>query len=225
MATVGVVLSGCGYLDGAEIQESVLTLLALDRAKATVRCMAPDIDQMHVIDHLSGKETAERRNVRVEAARIARGSVEDIAAVRGEELDALVLPGGYGAAKNLSDYAVKGAACSVHPDVARLVREMLGARKPIGAICIAPAVLARILQDAGVSATLTIGNDAATARDIASTGNRHRPAPVTDIVVDRKNRIVTTPAYMLGPSIAPVAKGIEKAVKEVLEMVKRPGKR
>ncbi len=225
MATVGVILSGCGFLDGAEIQESVLTLLALGKAKATVRCMAPDVEQRHVVDHLTGRETAERRNVRAEAARIARGAVEDIAAVRGEELDALILPGGYGAAKNLSDYAVNGAQCRVHPEVSRLIREMLGARKPIGAICIAPVVLSRVLQDAGIHATLTIGNDQATARDIATMGNRHRPAPVTDIVVDRKNRIVTTPAYMLGPGIAPVATGIEKAVKEVLGMVKRPRKR
>jgi enhancing lycopene biosynthesis protein 2 len=220
MKKVGVVLAGCGYLDGAEIHEAVLTLLALDKAKAEVCCIAPNIEQMHVVNHLTNQTTEEKRNVLVEAARIARSNIVDIKSVNPEELDALIFPGGFGAAKNLSDYAVKSAECTVNPDVSALVLEMLKAKKPIGAICIAPAVLAKILGNSGIKATLTIGTDTATANDIEKMGCRHKKSAVTEIVIDRKNKIVSTPAYMLGTRIAYVAKGIEKLVKEVLAMVK-----
>ena len=225
MATVGVVLAGCGYLDGAEIQESVLTMLALDKARATIRCMAPDIDQLHVVDHLTGRQMNERRNVRVEAARIARGKIDDLAKVSADELDALIFPGGYGVAKNLCDYAAKGTSCDVHPDVTRLVRDMLQARKPIGVLCIAPVMMAKILQGAGIKSVLTIGTDETTAKHIETMGSTHKACPVNGIVVDRKNKIVSTPAYMLGPGVAQVAKGIEKAVREVLAMVRQSRKR
>ena len=220
MVKVGVILAGCGYLDGAEIQEAVLTLLALDKAKVETLCIAPDIEQMHVVNHLTGQPTEEKRNVFIEAARITRGKVTDIKMVKAEELDALIFPGGYGVAKNLCNYAVKGADCDVNLDIVTLVQNMVKAKKPLGVICIAPAMIAKIFSGMGIKATLTIGMDEATANDIEKMGCKHKKSPVTEIVIDRKNKIVTTPAYMLGPSIAPVAKGIDKLVKEVLKMVK-----
>jgi enhancing lycopene biosynthesis protein 2 len=213
---VGVVLSGCGYLDGAEIHESVCTLLALDRAGAEVHCFAPDVE-FEVVDHRTGEATGEKRNVLTESARIARGEIEDLAAARAADLDALILPGGFGAAKNLSDFAARGAGCAVDSHLSALLREMHAQGKPIAALCIAPAVLARALGEH--HPTLTIGNDAGTAAALETLGCTHRECPVTEHVVDRERKIVTTPAYMLGPSIAPVEQGIEKAVHEVLEMI------
>ncbi len=213
--TVGVILSGCGYLDGAEIHESVCALLALDRAGVAIKCYAPNV-AIEVVDHLSGKPTGEKRNALVESARIARGKIEDVAKAKAEALDAVVLPGGYGAAKALSDFAAKGAQCTVHPEVGRLLRDMHAAGKPIGAICIAPAVVARALGER--HPTLTIGNDAATAKALETMGCTHRDCPVTEFVVDRVHKIVSTPAYMLGPSIAHVQQGIDKAVQAVLAL-------
>lgn len=221
MKTVGVVLTGCGYLDGAEIHEAVLTLLALDKAKANIVCIAPNIDQMHVINHLTGQQTEERRNVLVESARIARGKIIDIKDAKSEHLDALIFPGGYGAAKNICSYAVKGVDCEVNLDTATLIQEMNKAKKPIGVICIAPAILAKILGGIGIKATITIGNDRTTANDIEKMGAKHKISSVSEVVIDRKNKIVSTPAYMLGPNIASVDKGINKLVKEVLALTKR----
>ena len=217
---VGVVLAGCGVYDGTEIHEAVLTLLALDRAGAEAVCTAPNAPQLHVIDHLTGEVTGESRNVLVESARIARGNVADLASVAGADVDALILPGGFGAAKNLCDFAVKGAACSVHPEVARLVREVHAQGKPIGAICIAPALIARLLG--GDHPRLTIGSDAGAAAAIEEMGCRHVACGTEGTVVDRERRIVTTPAYMLAGWIAETAVGIEKLVGEVLSMVVDP---
>lgn len=214
---VGVVLSGCGFQDGAEIHESVLTLLALDRAGAEVQCFAPDIDQTRVVNHLTGDEVEETRNVLVESARIARGAVRDLKEARVEDLDALVLPGGFGAALNLSDFAVHGPSGSVNEDLASLLRAMHAARKPIGAICIAPAVIARALGAEGP--TLTIGNDPGTAEAIQTCGAAHEECPVDAFVVDLEHRIVSTPAYMLGPGVKDVAAGIEQCIAEVLRLV------
>ena len=220
MARVGVLLSGCGVFDGAEIHEAVLTLLALDQRGATTVCCAPNIEAP-VIDHLTKEPTGERRNVLHEAARIARGQIRDLATVRAADLDALILPGGFGAAKNLSNFAEKGAACTVHPEVERVVGEFVTQHKPIGAICIAPATLARILGQRGVKAKVTIGNDKGTAQAIIACGCRHEEQPVTEIAVDTEHRIVSTPAYMLGPGPAAVYEGIRKLVDEVLAMVGR----
>jgi enhancing lycopene biosynthesis protein 2 len=214
---IGVILSGCGFKDGAEIHESVLTLLAIDRAGAEAVCFAPDIEQAKVVNHLTGEEVAETRNVLVESARIARGEIQDVAAANADDLDALILPGGFGAAMNLCDFAVKGSAAEVHPGVAALVRAIHAARKPIGAICIAPALIARVLGKDG-EPTLTIGNDPGTAGEIAACGATHEECAVDSFVVDTAQRIVTTPAYMLGPTIKHVAAGIERCVAEVLEM-------
>jgi enhancing lycopene biosynthesis protein 2 len=211
---IGVLLSGCGVFDGTEVQEAVLTLLFLDRAGATAMCLAPDVDQLQVIDHLSQQLADQRRNVLVESARIARGEIRDIRDVSAEDIDALIIPGGFGAAKNLSDFAVKGPDCQVHPEVRRLLVEMAGRAKPIGAMCIAPATVVRALSSR--SPRVTIGSDAGTAAGIETMGGRHAVCGVADICVDEKNRIVTTPAYMLGPGIKEVAEGIEKLVDQVL---------
>jgi enhancing lycopene biosynthesis protein 2 len=217
---IGVVLAGCGVYDGSEIHEAVITLLAIDRNGAAAVCMAPNIPQMHVVNHLSGEVAAgETRNVLVEAARIARGKIRDLATVSAADLDAVILPGGFGAAKNLCDFAVKGADCSVNPEVARLLREMVAARKPVAAVCIAPVVLSKVLGADQLPHQLTIGTDTGTAAALASMGSQHINCPVSDFVVDRANKIVSTPAYMLAGGIAEAAEGIEKSVKALLELI------
>jgi enhancing lycopene biosynthesis protein 2 len=214
---VGVILSGSGFLDGAEIQEATLTLLFLDRRGAKVTAMAPNVAQMHVVDHVKGQPTSgENRNVLAEAARITRGAIADVKTVKASDLDALILPGGYGAAKNLCTFATEGVKLQVNPDVERLVRDMAAAGKPIGFICISPVIAAKVLGSRKVK--LTIGNDPATAAALNALGAVHVDALVDQIVVDEKNKVVSTPAYMLGPSIAPVSAGIEKLVAAVLEM-------
>jgi enhancing lycopene biosynthesis protein 2 len=216
MARVGVVLAGCGVYDGAEIHEAALTLFFLDRAGADIVCMAPNVDQMDVVNHIKGEASGEKRNVLIESSRIARGNIKDMKDVRGGDLDALIFPGGFGAAKNLCNFAVKGPDCSVNPEVERLIKEMHGAKKPIGFICIAPAIAARVLG--AYSPQLTIGNDQGTAEAIEKMGAKHIVSNVDNIVVDAKNKVVSTPAYMLGPTISKVAMGIEKLVSEVLRL-------
>lgn len=217
---IGVLLSGSGVNDGSEIHESVITMLALDRAGAETLLMAPNIDQMHVINHYTGQEMDEFRNVLVESARIARGKIKDMAEVSGGDLDALIIPGGFGVAKNLSDYAMSGTECSINPDVYRLISEMIILKKPIGAICIAPTMMAKILAEQNQSATMTIGKDETTAKDIESMGSTHKECLVEEIVIDKENNIVTTPAYMDAKNISEVAEGIEKLVKQIILMVK-----
>lgn len=214
---IGVVLSGCGVRDGSEIHEAVLTLLAIDKYGAEAVCMAPDTD-FDEVNHLTMKETGAKRNVLVESARIARGNIKDIKNVKEADLDAVIFPGGFGAAKNLCDFAAKGAGATIQPEVARLVREMAGAGKPIGAICIAPALIAAALGRE-YAPKLTIGNDAGTAAAINQTGSRHVECPVREFVVDKKNKIVSTPAYMLAKSIGETADGIEKTVKALIDLI------
>jgi len=221
MAKLGVILSGCGVMDGSEIHEAVLTLLALDRAGATIHCLAPRAKQMHVVDHVTGEVIpGAERDVFQESARIARacneGTLVDLAEVRGGDYDAYFLPGGFGAAKNLSTFAVDGPQAKVQPEVQRVLREAHAAGKPICAVCIAPAILARLFGDEQV--TVTIGQDAATAKALESMGAKHMACPVDRFVVDEERRVVTSPAYMLGPSIRHVAAGIEKAVAATLAM-------
>ena len=214
---IGVVLSGCGVFDGSEIHEAVLTLLAIDKAGAEAVCLAPNMDQTDVINHLTNASMKEKRNVLVEAARIARGKIKDITSVSSKELDALIFPGGYGAAKNLCDFASKGKEATVHPDVAHLLSNMTQARKPIGAICIAPALLAAIYKGKK-KVRLTIGTDAQTAKHLTDMGAEHEACPVREFVVDHESRLVTTPAYMLAKRISEAAEGIEKLVKAVIEL-------
>jgi len=216
MPKVALILSGCGVQDGAEIHEAVLCLVALQKAGAEIVYCAPDMEFISV-NHLTGKP-AEKRNVLVEAARIARGDIRDIAKVSAKDVDAAVLPGGFGAAKNLCTFAVDGPACKVNEPTAKLLRDLKAAGKPIGAACIAPALIAKLFG-ADNHPELTIGSDAGTAKAIESLGAKHTTATAAQAVVDRKNRIVTTPAYMCAKNAAEAAPGIEAMVREVLALI------
>jgi len=214
--SIGVILSGCGYLDGAEIQESVLVLLALARHGTVVKVYAPDTTLVEM-DHLKMAPAGGERNVLKEAARIARSAVTDLANAKGTDHEGWVLPGGLGAAKNLSDFASKGASGSVNREVNRVVREAFAARIPVGACCIAPAVLALIGKGSSTKLKLTIGNDKETAKVISGMGHTHIDAAVTDIVVDSDRKVVTTPAYMYGDAgIDLVQAGIDKMIAQVV---------
>lgn len=217
---VAVILSGCGVFDGAEIHEATLTLLALDLCGARAVIAAPDRNQARVVNHLTQAEVpGEKRNVLIEAARIARGDIRRVSDLRVSEVDAAILPGGYGAALNLSNFASAGSDLEVEPTVAAFLREMWEARKPLAALCIAPPILAKVLKDAGVQgARLTIGNDPGTARAIAALGQTHVECKATECVVDETNRVVTTPAYMLATSIAELWQGVQATVKAVLDL-------
>ena len=216
MPNVCVLISGCGFLDGAEVHESVLSLLYLTQSGATYQVAAPHKQQMHVVNHHTGEVTeGETRMVHEEAARIARGAVLDLGDVDVSSFDALMIPGGFGAAKNLCDFAIKGSQATIDPAVAKLIQDFHQAQKPIGAVCIAPAVLALALK----KGTVTIGNDSGTAEEITKLGAQHENKKVTDAVVDAENQIVTAPAYMYGEAdIAQVAQGIEKTVKALVSL-------
>jgi len=214
---IGVILSGCGVYDGAEIHESVVTLLAIDRNGAEAVICAPDIDQLHVVNHLTGEvDEGATRNVLVESARIARGEIRDVTEVSADELDALILPGGFGAAKNLCNFAINGPDCEVEAGVAALVRAVHEQGKPVAAVCIAPALLAKVLGDEAPE--LTIGTDADTAGALAKMGAAHVDCLVTEFVVDRDRKLVSSPAYMLAQNISEAAEGIEKTVAALIEM-------
>lgn len=215
MKKIAVVLSGCGHLDGSEITESVSLLIALHQAGADVSCFAPDIE-IPVVDHLTHKPQGEKRRLLDEAARIARGHIQSLDKLKVSEFDALAFPGGYGAAKNLCNWAEKGARCDVLPDVKRVILDFHNASKPIGACCIAPVVLARVLGDKKI--TLTIGDDSETAMEIQKTGATHEECPVDDYITDRESKIVTTPAYMYGDAKPnEVFKGIFGLAHELVE--------
>jgi enhancing lycopene biosynthesis protein 2 len=214
---IGVVLSGCGVYDGAEIHESVITLLALDRLGAEAVICAPNRDQLHVVNHLTGEvDEGASRNVLVESARIARGEIRDVAEVSADELDGLMLPGGFGAAKNLCTFAVAGPDSEVDAGVADLVRAVHAQGKPVAAVCIAPALIAKVLGDTGPE--LTIGTDADTAAALSSMGAAHVDCPVREFVVDRDRKLISSPAYMLAGNISEAAEGIEKTVSALVEM-------
>jgi enhancing lycopene biosynthesis protein 2 len=211
---IAVVLAGCGNRDGSEIHEATLTLWAIHKNGAEFQCFAPDIPQHHVLNHITGKEMQETRNVLVESARIARGKIKDIKEFNETDFAALIFPGGAGAAKNLCTYAFDGPNCRVNDDVSRAIKAMHAAGKPIGALCIAPVLLARVLGPV----ELTIGQDQETAQDLAAIGARHTPSGHGGIVVDRTNRIVTTPCYMLHSRVDQIADGAENLVRAILEL-------
>ena len=220
MNKVGVVLSGCGHQDGSEIHEAVFTLHALEKADAEAIIMAPDMDQFHVINHLNGnEELSESRNILVESARIARGKVIDVASVSGHQLDALIFPGGTGMAKNIFDYSMAGINCTVISDVQRLVVEILEADKPLGAICIAPVMIAKVLEYLGRTGTVTGGFNVEINNDIKAMGINAVEVRAEEIVVDKENKIVTTPAYVDAKSMNESCTGIEKLVNKVLELI------
>lgn len=215
MKKVAVILSGSGVFDGAEIHESVLALHAIEKQGATWHCFAPNIDQLHVINHKTGEEMDETRNVLVESARIARGRIEDVAKLNVDDYDALLLPGGFGAAKNLTDFAIKGAECSINTHVASACRAFAQARKPAGYLCIAPTIIPMIYGQ-GVQAT--IGNDAATAAAFNTLGGQHVESLVDEVVFDKEHLVLSTPAYMLAENISQAAVGIEALVKKLIAL-------
>lgn len=212
---VAVILSGCGVQDGAEIHESVLTLLRLDQRGVEVQCFAPDIAQHDVINHLTGEKMPESRNVLVESARIARGAIKDIREANAEDFDALIMPGGFGVAKNLSNFAFEGVHCSLQPELLTLAEAFAESGKPIGLICISPALAAKIY---GPGVTCTIGNDPETAKAICKMGGNHTECAVDEIVEDTARKLVSTPAYMTAQSISEAAAGINKLVDRVIEL-------
>lgn len=213
---IAVVLSGCGHKDGAEITEAVSTLIALAEAGAEYRIFAPDIE-FAVNDPVTGQPTGATRNVMKEAARIARGNIADLKTLKAAEFDGIAFPGGFGAALHLCNWAKQGAACSVNPEAERVINDFYLSEKPIAAICIAPALIARVLGTKGV--TVTIGDDRETAAEIAKTGAHHESCAVEDFVTDRDHRVITTPAYMYGEAKpSQVFAGIKKAIRELVEM-------
>ncbi|MBI9068329.1 MAG: isoprenoid biosynthesis glyoxalase ElbB [Salinivirgaceae bacterium] len=209
-----IVLSGCGVFDGAEIHEATLTMLAIDKAGSTYQCFAPDIEQHHVINHITGEEMPEKRNVLIESARIARGKIKPLSEFKATDFDALVFPGGFGAAKNLSTLAFDGSNCKVNPEVENAVLEMAQANKAIGALCISPAVMVKILEGASV----TIGSDQGTIDAINAMGGSHEAKNHGEVTVDEKYNLVTTPCYMLGASISQIAEGAENVINTILKM-------
>ena len=219
MKEIGVVLSGCGAQDGSEIHEAVITLLSLDRAGAHAKIMAPDMDQLHVINHLSGKTMNSSRNSLIESSRIARGKIVPINTVKGEDIDAIIFPGGTGMAKNIFNYALVGKDFTIISDVERITIESLKLGKPIGAICIAPVMIAKVLQNMGINGTVTGGYNQQIIEDIEDMGINTKQVGAEDIVVDEVNKIISTPAYVEGKSIGEVATGITKLVDKVLELV------
>jgi enhancing lycopene biosynthesis protein 2 len=224
MTKVAVVLSGCGHKDGAEIREAVLTLFYLDEAGCEVRCFAPDQPQVDVVNHVTGKPAGESRNVLTESARIARGDISPLSQANAAEFDALVMPGGFGAAKNLSDFAVKGKNCGVNPDLKKLILDFHADQKPIGAICIAPAVLAAALAGK-VKAKLTIGDDKDVGGAIEAMGHIHVNCPTDSCVTDEAQLLASCSAYMRNDRLSLIAKGIEKCVGDVVRMAKARAKK
>ena len=212
---IGVVLSGCGNKDGAELHESVLTLWAIHKHGADYQCFAPDIPQHHVLNFITGVEMPESRNVLLESARIARGDILDLRKFQATALDAVIFPGGLGAVKNLSTYAFDGPDCQVNEEVARVIREMAAHQKPIGALCIAPVLVAKVLGDVEV----TVGDDQATATALQRMGARSKICAHGQIVIDRRRKVVTTPCYMLESRVDQIADGAENLVKAVLGLI------
>ncbi|WP_303922807.1 isoprenoid biosynthesis glyoxalase ElbB [Draconibacterium sediminis] len=214
MKNIAVVLAGNGVYDGAEIHEATLTLLAIAQQGAAYQCFAPDVDQAHVVNHISGEEMPETRNVLVEAARIARGNIKALSEYKAADYDAIIFPGGFGAAKNLCTFAFEGPDCKVNPDVEKAIKATVEAEKPVGALCISPAIIAKVLGDV----KLTIGQDKGTADALESLGATHVTTTHGEIVVDEKYKVITTPCYMLDATITQIADGASNAVAKLLEM-------
>ncbi len=207
-----VVLAGCGVYDGAEIHEAVMTLYAIDSSGCSYQVFAPNIDQHHVINHTNGSEMNEKRNVLVESARIARGKILPLNEFKPSDFDALIFPGGFGVAKNLCSFAFEGAKCTVLPAVEKAIKETHSLKKPIGALCISPVLLAKVLS----KGTLTIGHDAGTAQAIETLGGKHMATQHGEVAIDPENLLFTTPCYMLDAKITDIANGAKAIVDAML---------
>ncbi|MCD4744840.1 MAG: isoprenoid biosynthesis glyoxalase ElbB [Bacteroidales bacterium] len=215
MKKFAVILSGCGVYDGAEIHEATLSMLAIKKYGADYEIFAPDIQQHHVINHLTGEEMSEARNVLIESARIARGNIKALSEFKADEFDALILPGGFGVAKNFCNFAFKGTDCIVNEEVANAIKSMFDLNKPIGALCISPVVLAKVIGDI----ELTIGQDEGTADAVEKMGARHIKTYHGEVVTDKNKKIFTTPCYMLDANILQIAEGAENIVKAMIKFI------
>ena len=215
MKKFAVILAGCGVFDGAEIHEATLTLLAIMQQGGTYQIFAPDINQHHVVNHLTGKEMPEKRNVLVESARIARGKISPLKDFDAGEFDALIIPGGFGVAKNLCSFAFHGADCSVNSEVAGAIKDMHSKKKPIGALCISPVLLSKVLGDV----ELTIGSDLGTISGIEKMGSKHIKSTHGEVVYDKIHNIFTTPCYMLDASISQIEEGTANIIREMLKVM------
>lgn len=213
--TIGIVLSGSGSEDGSEIHESVLAMLAIDLLGAKYLCFAPDIPQTLVVNHLTNKPVQEKRNVLIESARIARGKINPLSDIDTRALDAVIFPGGFGAATNLSSFGTNGASYTVNADVERVIEEMVEQKKPIGALCIAPVLLAKTLG----KVTITIGQDKEIAEILSTFGTAHTNTKQREITIDYDHKIVTTPCYMLDSRISEVYDGITKLVQNIIKLI------
>ncbi|MFW5821419.1 MAG: isoprenoid biosynthesis glyoxalase ElbB [Bacteroidota bacterium] len=214
---IAIVLSGCGVFDGAEIHEATLSMYAIAKQGASYEIFAPDIEQHHVINHITGEEMNEKRNVLIESARIARGNIQSLDKFKAENFDALLFPGGFGAAKNLSSWAFDGPEATINPEVERSIKEMADAGKPIGALCISPVLPGKIFGEP----ELTIGQDKDTISALESLGVKHTETSHGEVVVDEKYKLVTTPCYMLDATIDQIGTGAENVVKKILEMIEK----
>jgi len=213
MKKIAIILSGSGVYDGSEIHEATLAMLSVMKQGAEYKLFAPDMLQHHVINHLTGEEMDETRNVLVESARIARGDISSLDKLSTSDFDAILFPGGFGAAKNLSDLAFKGSGCSVIADVERVIKSAFAEKKPIGALCISPAIIAKVLNGAKV----TIGQDENDANTVNGMGGKHISASHGEVVIDEKYNIASTPCYMLDANIVQIAEGADNVVRTILE--------
>jgi enhancing lycopene biosynthesis protein 2 len=209
-----VILAGCGHRDGAEIQESVLTLYAIARSDSSYEVFAPDVNQYHVINHYTGQPANETRNVLVESARIARGKIRPLSEFNANNFDILMFAGGFGVAKNLCTYAFDGADCTVNPEVKRAVTSMHSSGKPIGAICISPVILAKVLD----KVTITMGQDQDAIKNVKAMGAIHQTTDAREIVIDKENKVVTSPCYMLDSGIVDIAEGAMNTVNALVTL-------
>ncbi|MBX2843425.1 MAG: isoprenoid biosynthesis glyoxalase ElbB [Flammeovirgaceae bacterium] len=223
---IGVLLSGCGVYDGSEIHESVLTLLALDKLGAEVICLAPEIDQHHVINHISGEEISEKRNVLLESARIARGNIKSLSEVSPDELDGLAMPGGFGAAKNFTKWAFSGPKGEILPELKNLIVKMVEEHKPIAAMCMSPTTIAKALEGSNIQAILTVGTTKssspyeieAISKGMESIGAKTKNCDTANVIIDDAHNIITTPCYMMEASISQINEGIEKAMAKLVAL-------
>lgn len=222
---IGILLSGSGVYDGTEIQEAVFTLLAVEQNGAQALFMAPNVDQMHVVNHLSGEGMNETRNVLIESARIARGDIEDILNISANDIEALILPGGFGTAKNHTTWAVKGPSGEINIEVKRLINEMIEANKPIVGLCMAPTTISKALAETEVNATLTVGSTEerspydikAISEGMESIGSKIQMQGINGITIDKKNKIITAPCYMMEASALEVFNNIQQAVTQLMK--------
>ena len=219
---IAIVLAGCGVFDGSEIHEAVLTMLAIDQQGAEYQCFAPNTWQAKTIDHYTGQATAiagddDNRNVLAESARIARGNIKDLQEFNAKEYDAIVFPGGFGAAMNWSNFAIKGSDCELNKEVEKAIQDAYANNLVIGAMCIAPVVIAKALAKHQVK--VTIGTDKNVGSGIEKMGAVFEPKGTLDVCVDEENRVVTTPAYMLAKSIKDIRKGTQNLIDEMLNLL------